>query len=125
MIDALVAAVHGLKDLNKGQGKNKDHYHGAFNTTETDPAKFWDSLNKGKKWLCAGKMSYSLKLAVGTLAVNQGFMTPNSQWDCSNTKFADLKPKQQRIIKAALKCKNEPHSVIAIRGLCGSLFRVN
>ncbi len=124
LLGALVATA-ALQDINKGKGLNRDQYDGVFNTDETDPAKFWDSLNKGKYWMLGKRRMYHAKTSVGALAVDQGFMTPSMGWNTSNTKYADLKPKQQRIIKAALKCKDEPYSVLPIRGLMGNLFRVN
>ena len=123
--EVLVAALAINKSgINEGQPKlNRDKYP-AFNTDETDPEKFWNSLNRGKYFTVCGKRCYHLKHDIGSLASAQGYMTPNTRWDGSSTKYKDLNRKQQRIIAATLKCKDEPYSMFAIRGLCGDLFRI-
>jgi len=124
MIGELISVLPALNKLNEGQPKlNRDKYP-AFNTDETDPEKFWNSLNHGKYFTVCGKRCYHLKHDIGSLALDQGYMTPNTRWDGSSTKYKDLNKKQQRIIAAALKCKDEAYSMFAIRGLCGDLFRV-
>lgn len=126
MILGPITTQIALKDINEGKGLNKDQYDGVFNTSETDVSKFWDGLNTGKSWLTCGKRSYATKVSVGSLALDQGFMKASYHFDCTATKFADLKPKQQRIIKAAaaFKCKDEMYSILPIRGLCRDLFHI-
>ena len=116
-------AVVSLSKIGPQNKQNKDIYP-VFNTEETDPEKFWNKLNKGGYWMYGNKRYYHIKTEVGSLAVDQGFMTPNTGWDCSNTKFKDLTKKQQRIITATLKLKNESYRAIGIRSLCGNLFKI-
>ena len=102
---------------------NRDHYP-VFNTDETCPEKFWDSLNKGKFFLFGRRKQYYKKIEVGSLAVDQGFMTANYGFNCSSDKYKDLSKRQQKIIKLALSCKNEIYTPFSLRGMCGKLFRV-
>ena len=96
-----------------------------FNTKEKDPAKFWDSLNKGTYHMLCGKRSYHTKLEVGQLALHNGFMTANTLWDCTNKPYKDLSGKQQRIIEATMELKDEVYTLISVRGCFGKLFKIN
>lgn len=120
MLVGIFVAAHAMQGMSTG--KNKDHYNKVFDTEETDVAKFWDSLNTGRSWILGHKKQYATKVDVGSLAVDQGFMSPNFRWDCTNTKFKDLKRVQQRIIIACFKCKDEMHSIISIRALANNMF---
>jgi hypothetical protein len=122
-VGSSLSIVPALAKLSEGQGRNRDKYP-VFNTEENDPQKFWDSLNKGKYYTLCGKRAYRNKADVGSLALHQGFMGPNTCWDAWSTKYKDLSKKQQKIIIVTLKCKDEPYTIIGIRSLCGNLFRV-
>lgn len=102
---------------------NRDRYP-AFNTDETDPEKFWDSLNHGKYHMFGKKRQYANKIEVGELAIHQGYMTAETRWACDNRKFKDLSRRQKKIIDTTLKCKDEEYRIISTRGMCGSLFRI-
>jgi hypothetical protein len=122
-IGNLIGVIPALAKLSEGMGKNRDQFP-VFNTEETDPEKFWNSLNKGKFFLFNGKRHYHTKTDVGGLAVHQGFMKPSMGWNGTNIKYKDLNRRQQKIIAAALKCKDELYTVLGIRALCGNLFKI-
>lgn len=123
MIEGIAAALPALNQLSEGMGKNRDKYP-VFDTEETDPEKFWDSLNKGPYHMFGRIRQYHSKIDVGNLAVHQGFMTPNFIWYCGKEKFKDLPKRQQKIIAATLNTKDEKYLIISLRSLAGNLFRI-
>lgn len=108
----LAAALAGTKTSIKNK-LNRHHFR-VFNTDETDPEKFWNNIE-----------SFSDRVDVGGLALHQGFMTANTRFNCYDVKYSNLSRKQQKIIEATLKCKDEPYSIVSTRGAMGKLFRIN
>ena len=123
LVTGIALAAVKIAEMSQGMGLNRDQYP-ALNTEETDPEKFWDSLNHGKSWISCGKNYYDNKHQVGSVALNNGLMSVNFCWDGRNTKFKDLDKRQQKMIKLALSYKDEKYLFIGIRSLAGSLFRV-
>lgn len=123
LVTGIALAAVKIAEMSKGMGLNRDQYP-ALNTEETDPEKFWNSLNHGKSWISCGKNYYDNKHQVGAVALNNGLMTANFKWDRWDTKFNDLSKRQQKIIKLVLYYKDEKYLVIGIRAMAGSLFRV-
>lgn len=123
LVTGIALAAVKIAEMSKGMGLNRDQYP-ALNTEETDPEKFWNSLNYGKYYMTGGKRYYNTKHQVGSVALNNGLMSVNFCWDGRNTKFKDLDKRQQKIIKLVLSYKDEKYLVIGIRAMAGSLFRV-
>ncbi|MEK6829730.1 MAG: hypothetical protein AABY15_06440 [Nanoarchaeota archaeon] len=123
LLEGIVTALPHLTKLNEEKLLNKDKCS-VLNSDEVSPEKFWDSLNKGKYHMFGRTRQYHSKIDIGGMAIHQGFMTPNYGWNCSKTKFKDLPKRQQKIIAATLKCKDELYTIVSIRGMCGKLFRI-
>lgn len=120
---SLLHAIRAISKLDDQKQLNRDKFP-VFNTDETDPEKFWNSLGKGKFMITCGKRYYDNKHQVGSLALHNGLIKPSTGWDGNSTKYKNLSKKQQRVIKIVLGYKDEPYTSISLRGLCGNLFRV-
>lgn len=122
MLAGLIKASTILAPLTKGT-TNKDIFP-ALKTYITDPEKFWDSLNNGTSYMCAGRKCFNNKVDVGNLALHHKYMTANAKFDCSNTLFKDLKPSQKRVIASTLKTKDEPYTIVSIRGMGADIIKM-
>lgn len=97
-------AAPALAELNRGFKTNRDKFK-SLKTKFRKVDRWWDSLD------------WKNKVDVGNAAVHFHKMTPNYCWDCYETKFADLKKSQRKIIEFVFSKRYEPYSFFYLPGL--------
>ena len=110
-IEAVLALVPALHNLNKGKGNNSDQYP-ALKTRKRNAETWWDSLDWDKK------------VNVGNAALHFRKMSPSYPWRCQDiendkggSKFSQLTKSQQKIVKFVFEQRNKKYSMFDLAGL--------
>lgn len=94
----------GGLDLNQGYGKYHDKYP-ALKKYNGDIETWWDGLTEYEK------------MDIGCLAVHCMKLSPNSRSFNMHSKYSELKRKQIKIIKFAIKMMNNDFSILYLQGM--------
>ena len=101
---AAFALVPGISELNGGFELYKDKYR-CLRTRFRKAERWWDSL----EWID--------KVEVGSASLHFHLMTANYPWVCNDTKFADIKKRQRKMIEFVFSKRNDRYSFFYLPGM--------